>query len=228
MDKGSLWDIIHNPTVKLTWQQVSKICRDVAAGMLTLLAVFAYPMRRFLPTCFAGLHAMHSMQPAPLVHRDIKSPNLLVGADDTVKIADFGLSRVQLMNATMTGQKGTWQWMAPEVLGSQRYAESADMYSYGVVVWELCCRDVPFRGMHSIQAAMAVMNHTLTLDVPAFAPPVLVSIMCASLFVRLVWHLAVTRSFSGESASPRSLQRGPQRCRFKFFHFPQSSCCMPE
>ena len=171
---------------------------------------------------------MHSMQPAPLVHRDIKSPNLLVGADDTVKIADFGLSRVQLMNATMTGQKGTWQWMAPEVLGSQRYAESADMYSYGVVVWELCCRDVPFRGMHSIQAAMAVMNHTLTLDVPAFAPPVLVSIMCASLFVRLVWHLAVTRSFSGESASPRSLQRGPQRCRFKFFHFPQSWCCMPE
>jgi serine/threonine protein kinase len=70
---------------------------------------------------------MHSMLP-PMVHRDIKSPNLLVGADDSVKIADFGLSRVQLLNATMTGQKGTWQWMAPEVLGSQRYAESADMY----------------------------------------------------------------------------------------------------
>jgi serine/threonine protein kinase len=124
---------------------------------------------------------MHAMQP-PLVHRDIKSPNLLVGADDTVKIADFGLSRVQLLNATMTGQKGTWQWMAPEVLGSQRYAESADMYSYGVVVWELCCRDVPYRGMHSLQAAVAVMNHTLTLDVPASAPPVLVSIMCVSSF----------------------------------------------
>jgi serine/threonine protein kinase len=123
-----------------------------------------------------GLHAMHSMHP-PLVHRDIKSPNLLVGADDTVKIADFGLSRVQLLNATMTGQKGTWQWMAPEVLGSQRYAESADMYSYGVVVWELCSRDVPYRGMHSLQAAVAIMNHTLTLDIPSFAPPVLVSIM---------------------------------------------------
>ena len=96
---------------------------------------------------------MHSMVP-PLVHRDIKSPNLLVGADDSVKIADFGLSRVQLLNATMTGQKGTWQWMAPEVLGSQRYAESADMYSYGVVVWELCCRDVPYRGMHRLRSTL--------------------------------------------------------------------------
>ena len=56
------------------------------------------------------------------------------------------------------------------------------MYSYGVVVWELCCRDVPYRGMHSLQAAVAVMNHTLTLDVPASAPPVLVSIMCVSSF----------------------------------------------
>ena len=58
---------------------------------------------------------MHAMQP-PLVHRDIRSPNLRVDADDKVKIADFGLSRVQLLNATMTGQKGTWQWMAHEGL----------------------------------------------------------------------------------------------------------------
>jgi serine/threonine protein kinase len=143
-----------------------------------LAPLLQYGMRPIYPSV-AGLHAMHSMQP-PLVHRDIKSPNLLVGADDAVKIADFGLSRVQLLNATMTGQKGTWQWMAPEVLGSQRYAESADMYSFGVVVWELCCRDVPYRGMHCIQAAVAVMNHTLTLDVPAFAPPTLQSIMYAT------------------------------------------------
>jgi len=47
MNKGSLWDIIHNPTVKLSWQQVSKICRDVAAGSLTLFALFAHPMSRF-------------------------------------------------------------------------------------------------------------------------------------------------------------------------------------
>jgi hypothetical protein len=72
------------------------------------------------------------------------------------------------------------------------------MRSYGVVVWELCCRDVPYRGMHrlrsttlqfssaarspplrSLQAAVAVMNQTLSLDIPAFAPPVLVSIMYA-------------------------------------------------
>ena len=199
MHKGSLWDIIHNPSVQLSWKHVVRICRDVAAGATHLRSTTVCAWNPL----FAGLHAMHSMVP-PLVHRDIKSPNLLVGVDDSVKIADFGLSRVQLLNATMTGQKGTWQWMAPEVLGSQRYAESADMYSYGVVVWELCCRDVPYRGMHrfrsqqvflyvtplpylwcSLQAAVAVMNQTLTLDIPAFAPPVLVSIMCVHSFAFL-------------------------------------------
>lgn len=48
--------------------------------------------------------------------------------------------------------------MAPEVLANQRYSSKADVYSFGIVVWECCARQVPFEGMNGVQAALAVVN----------------------------------------------------------------------
>lgn len=62
--------------------------------------------------------------------------------DYNVKVADFGLSRVQSDLVTMTGGLGTYQWMAPEVLGNQRYSDKADVYSFGIVIWECTAREV--------------------------------------------------------------------------------------
>jgi serine/threonine protein kinase len=58
-----------------------------------------------------------------------------------VQVADFGLSR-NISENTMTGGLGTFQWMAPEVLGHQRYSERADVYSFGIVLWE-CVTPLP-------------------------------------------------------------------------------------
>merc|ERR550517_2282896 len=71
---------------------------------------------------------------------------------------DFGLARIKDAHDTMTGQTGTFQWMAPEVISGCRYTESADVYSLGMIFWEICMRKVPFEGLNGVQASVAVVT----------------------------------------------------------------------
>jgi serine/threonine protein kinase len=67
----------------------------------------------------------------PVLHRDLKSANILLDDSYNAKVADFGLSRLKAQERSMTGNCGTVQWMAPEILANKTYAEPADVYSYG-------------------------------------------------------------------------------------------------
>ncbi|CAN0203168.1 unnamed protein product, partial [Ectocarpus fasciculatus] len=70
----------------------------------------------------------------------------------------------------MTGNCGTVQWMAPEVLASEKYAEPADVYSFAIVCWELLSRACPYDGMSQIQVAVAVLNDSLRPHIPEWCP----------------------------------------------------------
>ncbi|OQR92389.1 protein kinase [Achlya hypogyna] len=132
----------------------------------------------FINDTAKGMSYLHNFQP-PILHRDLKSPNLLVDRNYAIKISDFGLSRVKAHVQTMTGNCGTVQWMAPEVLGNQKYTEKADVFSFGIVIWECVTGECPYDGMTQIQAALGVLNRNLRPVVPKTCPPFLAQLMKA-------------------------------------------------
>jgi hypothetical protein len=117
-----------------------------------------------------GMAYLHSGNP-PVLHRDLKSANLLLDESYTTKVCDFGLSRLKAQARSMTGNCGTVQWMAPEVLANRDYDEKADVYSYGIIVWELLSRECPYEGMTAIQCALAVLNRDKRPEIPKWCPP---------------------------------------------------------
>jgi len=117
-----------------------------------------------------GMAYLHSGNP-PVLHRDLKSANLLLDKSYTTKICDFGLSRLKAQTRSMTANCGTVQWMAPEVLANKVYDEKADVYSFGIIVWELLSRECPYEGMTAIQCALAVLNRDKRPEIPKWCPP---------------------------------------------------------
>ncbi|CAI7827728.1 unnamed protein product [Closterium sp. NIES-54] len=103
-----------------------------------------------------GLCYLHARD---VVHRDLKSDNLLLDHKGTVKIADFGVARTEAKNPNdMTCETGTVRWMAPEVIDHKPYTRRVDVYSFGIVLWELVTSDLPFKGLTFIQLAFNVVN----------------------------------------------------------------------
>ncbi|KAJ5071038.1 serine/threonine-protein kinase tnni3k-related [Anaeramoeba ignava] len=94
--------------------------------------------------------AMKYLHSKNILHRDLKSSNILVTNDNRLKIADFGLARYgpddSKLEKEMTTNVGTYLWMAPEILrGDTNYSSKIDVYSYGILLWEIIARDLPFR-----------------------------------------------------------------------------------
>lgn len=141
------------------WTLVKRVAQGTAQGMLYL----------------------HSGKP-PVLHRDLKSANILLDGSYTAKLCDFGLSRLkETHNRGMTGNCGTVQWMAPEVLDSTHYDEKADVFSYGIVCWELLTRERPYAGMNAIQCALAVLTRNQRPEIPSWCPASLSSLIRACL-----------------------------------------------
>ncbi|RLN25923.1 hypothetical protein BBJ28_00018989 [Nothophytophthora sp. Chile5] len=122
MDGGDARTLLENDKVALSWKKEKiSIAIDVAEAL-------AY---------------MHSRSPK-IIHRDLKSRNVLLNASMVAKLSDFGLSRNRTYEETLTAGVGTVRWTAPEVMLGDNYSEQADMYSFGVVLSELDTREIPF------------------------------------------------------------------------------------
>ncbi|OQR87402.1 hypothetical protein ACHHYP_08891 [Achlya hypogyna] len=115
--------------------------------------------------------ALADMHHYAVMHRDLKSHNVLLSSANYIKVADLGLTRECMTK--MTAGAGTPFWTAPEVLAGGRYDNTADMYSFGVILTELCTLKIPYAGttMHEYAIMMVVLNGTLRPDVGDLSPP---------------------------------------------------------
>ncbi|CAL8395119.1 unnamed protein product [Arctogadus glacialis] len=111
--------------------------------------------------CSQGVAYLHGMKPKALIHRDLKPPNLLLVAGGTVlKICDFGTACD--IQTHMTNNKGSAAWMAPEVFEGSNYSEKCDVFSWGIILWEVITRKKPFDeiGGPAFRIMWAVHNGT--------------------------------------------------------------------
>ncbi|KAG4980373.1 hypothetical protein JHK85_034331 [Glycine max] len=144
MEMGSLFYLIHvsGQKKKLSWRRRLKMLRDICRGLMHI----------------------HRMK---IIHRDVKSANCLVDKHWIVKICDFGLSRI-ITESPMrdSSSAGTPEWMAPELIRNEPFSEKCDIFSLGVIMWELCTLNRPWEGVPPERVVYTVANEGARLDIP--------------------------------------------------------------
>ncbi|CAI9100941.1 OLC1v1038132C1 [Oldenlandia corymbosa var. corymbosa] len=115
-----------------------------------------------------GMEYIHSQG---VVHRDLKPENILIDAEFNLKVADFGVSCMEADCINLVKDKtGTFRWMAPEVMMGKPFNRKVDVYSFGLMLWELVSGKVPFRGMTPVQVAFAVGTKNQRPPIPQRCP----------------------------------------------------------
>ncbi|CAH0716296.1 unnamed protein product, partial [Brenthis ino] len=141
---GPLFEFLHSG-VSFTPKQIVRWARDIALGMSYL----------------------HSHK---IIHRDLKSPNVLIADNLVVKVSDFGTSREWNDVSAIMSFTGTVAWMAPEVIRHEPCSERVDVWSYGVVLWELLTQEVPYKNLETHAIMWGVGTDTIALPVPSTCP----------------------------------------------------------
>jgi len=163
MNRGSVYGNLHSPLnkvngkSKLDYKMKLHLLLDAARGMLYL----------------------HTFDP-PIIHRDLKTQNLLVDEFGRGKLCDFGLSR-EIVSTTMS-RLGTIQYSAPETLRGEHYGEAIDMYSFGILIWEMITESIPYEGLAPLKVASEVAYNKTRPLIPPHCPPDLARLTA------MCWH----------------------------------------
>eukprot|EP01117_Protostelium_nocturnum_P014022 TRINITY_DN5295_c0_g1_i1.p1 TRINITY_DN5295_c0_g1~~TRINITY_DN5295_c0_g1_i1.p1 ORF type:complete len:962 (-),score=252.27 TRINITY_DN5295_c0_g1_i1:24-2909(-) len=157
--RGNLQEILKNPGIQIGW--------DVA--------------QTFVVQILLGVVALHSCSPQVL-HRDLKSLNFLVTKDWSIKMCDFGLARFNTPEnmESMSKMCGTYHYLAPEIFYGQVFTEKSDVFSVGVIMWEIVNRvikkkyETPFHEFKikiDFQVPYQVAEKGIRPTIPPDCPP---------------------------------------------------------
>merc|ERR1712137_107693 len=126
MPMGSLQEVLFTKNIQLDMRRRLSILKEIAQGM----------------------NWLHSLSP-PFLHRDLKTGNILLDQNWSVRVADFGLSSVKSLDESgdrVEGPVGSPFYMAPEILLDKPYDAKADVYSFSIVIWETLAHKDPYEG----------------------------------------------------------------------------------
>ncbi|XP_064949689.1 serine/threonine-protein kinase STY46 isoform X7 [Musa acuminata AAA Group] len=146
MSGGSVYDFLHKQKGVFKLPALLRVAIDVSKGM----------------------NYLHQNN---IIHRDLKAANLLMDENEVVKVADFGVARVKAGSGVMTAETGTYRWMAPEVIEHKPYDHKADVFSFGIVMWELLTAKLPYEYLTPLQAAVGVVQKGLRPTLPKNTHP---------------------------------------------------------
>jgi predicted Ser/Thr protein kinase len=152
MPKGSLYGVLHSDQ-KFPWKQRWSIALDIGKG----------------------IYHLHKKD---ILHRDLKSLNVLLDENMQAKVCDFGISRAKQETRTTTATSktaqsvGTTPWMAPELFKRRaKYDKKCDIYSYGMVLWEIASRKSPWSDAQNASIIIAWVKEGEQEDIPEKCPP---------------------------------------------------------
>ncbi|CAL9160432.1 unnamed protein product [Musa hybrid cultivar] len=146
MSGGSVYDSLHKHKGTFNLPVLIRVATDVSKGM----------------------NYLHQNN---IIHRDLKSSNLLID-ENKASYLNFGVARVKAQGeGVMTAETGTYRWMAPEVIAHWPYNHKADVFSFGVVLWELLTSKLPYSNLTPLQAALGVVLKGLRPPIPENTHP---------------------------------------------------------
>ena len=153
---GSLYDLLKDQNKEFSWIGRLRVLRDIALGL-------------------SVLHAHE------LLHRDLKSLNILLDADGRAKLCDFGLSTLK-SQAKETRDVGTLLWNAPEVLQGKAATMASDVYSFAIICWEVVTRRLPYKDSTTGHIKKSFAEHVQGGEreiIPTDCPPELAAVIKA-------------------------------------------------
>ncbi|CAN8248448.1 unnamed protein product [Cochlearia groenlandica] len=146
LSEGSLRSFLHRPENRsLPLKKLIEFALDIARGM-------------------EYIHSRH------IIHRDLKPENVLIDEDFHLKIADFGIACEEEYCDIVADDPGTYRWMAPEMIKRKPHGRKADVYSFGLLLWEMVAGAIPYEDMSPVQAAFAVVHKNIRPAIPGDCP----------------------------------------------------------
>ncbi|CAK4170890.1 unnamed protein product [Aphanomyces euteiches] len=142
----------------------------------TTPSTFSWPQK--IQCAIDILHGLMYLHSNKIIHRDLKSRNILLDSAKPTKLTDFGVSR-EVHSKTMTQEVGTYRWAAPEILNGGRFRVSADIYSFGMLLIEFDTHEVPYHDLRNadgeplleVAIMMKVLQGDITPQVTPRCPP---------------------------------------------------------
>lgn len=152
--KGTLFEYLHIQKSKFSEYEILNIAYEVAIA----------------------LKYLHSRK---ICHCDLKSSNILLDDNNRIKVSDFGLSRLTNIFSLSEnkGRIGTPHWMPPEIMKGYKYEEGSDVFSYGMILWEMMTCEIPYYGMTSVQIIGLVGDFRKIVDIPTSGNQSLINLL---------------------------------------------------